>query len=218
MDLNQDIGALARELFTKKSASRSSSGVGDLKMHRIAPALAFLIPTLGAMSVPLYQYASNVGLTGDYQSNVGLLDWKLSEIDSLSAALQEQILRVNTAGGLFEEQREIEQFFSFIADEVVSHRLTTQSFSQSLVMASNTEEDEQQFYVVNPGAELDLSGDYSSVMAFLTAIRDLDKEIVVSSLTLGHSEAQQNNPDAVQSSELGLSLSLQVFRLVSAPQ
>lgn len=219
MDLNQDVGALVRELVAKMSASRPSTGGGSMKMLRLAPALAFAIPVLGAMSDPAYQYASNLGLPAEYQRNARSRDQKATEYAELRAYLDEQTFQLNIDGGLFEEQREIEQFFSFIADEVVSHRLTTLSFSQSEVVAPNTEQgDERPFYVVNPGAKLDLIGDYGSVMAFLTAIRELDKEILVSALTLGRPEASQSNPDAAQSGELGLSLSLQVFRLVSAGQ
>lgn len=219
MDLNQDIGALIRELFAKMSTPRSSNAGGVIKMGRLAPALAFAIPAVGAASVPAYQYVSNLSLPGEYQRNVALYEQRASEYSALRAELDEKTLQLNVDGGLFEDQREIEQFFSFIANEVVSHRLTTSSFSQSEVVAPTIEEgSEQLFFVVNPGAKLDLSGDYRSVMAFLTAIRDLEKEIVVSELVLGHPEVPQGNADVAQSGDLDLSLSLQVFRFVSIAQ
>jgi hypothetical protein len=104
---------------------------------------------------------------------------------------------------------------------VVNHRLDTKSFAQTEVLSPNLGEGEtlkQDYYVVNPGAKLELSGEYERVIAFLQAVRDLDKEILISSLVFGHTELASNDVDATIAPELGLSLSLQVFRLVSAVQ
>lgn len=181
--------------------------------------LLFIIPVIGATSVPAYKYIANLGLPAEYQQNASIRDKKASEHAALRLQLDQRTLQMNIDGGLFEEQREIEQFFSFIADEVVRHRLTTKSFSQSEVVVPTVKEGEEQpFYLANPGAKLDLSGDYASIMAFLAAIRDLDKEVLVEALTLGRLQKPEEASAVEPSTELELSLSLQVFRLVSAQQ
>jgi hypothetical protein len=221
MDLNQDIGALAAELLGKMKRSKAKPDGGAGISKGLLAALALVLPGLAAIALPTYQFSINSGLPSDYQSNLAAREQKSSEYDIMNAQLSERLLQINSSGGLFEEQREIEQFFSFIADQVVSHRLDTKSFAQTEVLSPDLGEGEtleQDYYVVNPGAKLELAGEYDRVMAFLQAVRDLDKEVLISSLVFGHPERTPNDVDAIIAPELNLSLSLQVFRLVSAVQ
>lgn len=221
MDLNQDIGALAAELFGKMKRSKAKPDGGAGIGKGLLAALALVLPGLVAIAFSTYEFSINSGLSSDYQSNLAAREQKSAEYAVLNEQLSERLLQINSSGGLFEEQREIEQFFSFIADQVVNHRLDTKSFAQTEVLSPNLGEGEtlkQDYYVVNPGAKLELSGEYERVIAFLQAVRDLDKEILISSLVFGHTELASNDVDATIAPELGLSLSLQVFRLVSAVQ
>lgn len=221
MDLNQDIGALAAELLGKLKGSTTKPGGGSARGGRLLSVVALTIPVVVAVAWPTYEYVLYSGLPSEYQQNLSAREQKYLEHAELDAQLSDRLRQINSSGGLFEEQREIEQFFSFIAEEVVSHRLDTKSFAQSEVVSPSTDESEapaQDYYIVNPGAKLELSGEYESMMAFLQAIRDLDKEVLISSLIFGQPDSAQNDDGAIASPDLDLSLSLQVFRLVSAGQ
>lgn len=208
MDLNADIGAIFSRYLARLKGGRALSAAD------LAPVAAFLALPLLLLGPPVYQLAASSGLQSDYESNLVQRDDLEAALLNLTNSLDAEKSEQSSEGGLYEDQREIEQFFSYIADEIVSNNLTTTSFTQADVVAPDADEGAAPYYVATPSASLNIVGEYLSVMQFLTTIRDLDKEIGIKSLSFGRSD--DTEPAAV--GELSLAISLEVFRLVEVPQ
>ena len=208
MDLNADIGAIFSHYLARIKGGRSMSAAD------LAPVAAFLALPLILLGPTVYQLIAYSGLQSDYEYNLVQRDDLEAALLDLTASLEAEKALQSSEGGLYEDQREIEQFFSYIADEIVSNNLTTISFTQADVLAPDAEEGAAPYYVATPSASLNLVGDYISVMQFLTTIRDLDKEIGIKSLSFGRSD----DAEAAVVGELSLEISLEVFRLVEGLQ
>ncbi len=228
VDLNQDVGALLKSVFSKKkngsSTQYKNERSGKTNSSTIIFVFIFLLG-LGSLGFsawfPIEAFLNAETLEDELislRSDKNISEKKLAQaklvFDQRSAA-------VDASAGLFSNQAEVEEFFDLISKRAVDFDLTIFSVDRldddpQLGNPTNSNDGVTPEYLVKrPGMSLDVHGNFGSLYQFFLSLSQLPQAVEITELTIQlRPQPQEGGNSSPQADPLVLSLRLNLFRLV----